>query len=285
MNRNQIFTTALLSIILLSSCNDKSIKLTKLWDSDSIMLSPESIVYDDVRNVIYASNVNVTPGANGNDTIFDEYITKLDMDGKILNLKWIENVNRPAGIIIYNGKLIAAERHGLAIINIEKGIIEKRIPIKNAGFPNDVTVDENGVFYVTDSNKKCVYKVENDSVEIFVDREDVALPNGILYDNGKLIIGVNGDNYLKSIDITTKEIKNIASLGKGTIDGIKKFGEDWLVSHVEGTLYLVSKDGNVKVLSDRSKEKFYCADFEFIESKHLILSPVLNRNMVTAYHF
>jgi sugar lactone lactonase YvrE len=285
MKRYLIFSIALINMILLSSCNDKSIVLTKLWDTDSIMLSPESIVYDNVRNVLYVSNVNITPGANSDDTIFAEYITKLDLDGNIINLKWIENINRPAGIIINNGKLIVTERKALAIINIEKGIVERRIPIIDAGFPNDVTADENGVFYVTDSNKKCVYKIKNDSVEVFVEGEEVASPNGILYDNGKLIIGINSDNYLKSIDIATKEIKNIAFLGKGIIDGIRKFGDNYLVSHYEGNIYMVSKEGVVKELLNTRKEKFSCADFEFIESKHMIFSPVLNRNMVTAYRF
>ena len=285
MNRNLILSIAIISTILLSSCNNKSIVLTKLWDTDSIMLSPESIAYDNIRDVLYVSNVNITPGANSNDTIFAEYITKLDLDGNIINLKWIKNINRPAGIIIYNDKLMVTERNALAIINIEQGLIERRIPIIDAGFPNDVTADENGVFYITDSNKKCIYKIENDSVEIFVEGEEVASPNGILYDNGKLILGINSDNYLKSVDIATKEIKNIAFLGEGTIDGIRKFGDNYLVSHVEGNIYLVSKKGEVKELLNTRKNKFSCADFEFIETKHMIYSPVINRNMVTAYHF
>jgi hypothetical protein len=133
---------------------------------------------------------------------------------------------------------------------------------------------------------KSVYiKLKHDSVEVFVKGEEVASPNGILYDNGKLIIGINSDNYLKSIDIATKEIKNIAFLGKGIIDGIRKFGDNYLVSHYEGNIYMVSKEGVVKELLNTRKEKFSCADFEFIESKHMIFSPVLNRNMVTAYRF
>jgi sugar lactone lactonase YvrE len=270
---------------MFSSCSDKEIKLTKTWETDTLLLSPESIVYDQLRGFLYVSNVDVNSKWSKEDTLFHEYISKVDLNGNIVAVKWIENICRPTGVIIFKDKLVITERNALIIANIDNGTVEKRIPIANAGFPNDVTVDDNGVYYVTDSGTKTVYRIENDSVEAWFVGDEIAAPNGILYDEGKLIIGVNSDNYLKSIDIKTKAITKIALLGEGTIDGIKKYGDDYLVSHVMGNIYLVKKTGEVKELLNTRVQEVKCADFEYIAEKKMILVPALSTNRVIGYQF
>ena len=223
---------------------------------------------------------------NSNDSNFVEFISKVDPAGYIIDLKWIENINRPTGMTIYEDKLYVTTRFSLLIINIEDGSVEKSIEIPDAGFPNDVTVDDEGVAYITDSGKKTVYRIENDIVEKWFVGDEIAKPNGILFDEGKIIVGVNSDNYLKSIDIQTKEIQNVAFLDEGAIDGIIKYNDAYLVSHVQkGSIYLVTKSGEVTELLNTGAEDIRHADIGFIETRKMIISPVINKSKVIAYQF
>lgn len=285
MTKRLLLSAIVSGLLLCQSCTEKEIILNKLWETDNVFLGPESIVYDSKREMLYVSNVNISEEANSLDSNYVEYISKVDPEGNIIDLKWIENLNRPTGITIYADRLYVTTRFALLIIDIEAGRVESDIEIPDAGFPNDVSVDEEGVVYITDSGKQRVYRIENGIVENWITSDQLAKPNGILYDEGKIIIGVNSDNYLKSIDIQTKEITNIAFLDEGTIDGIIKYRDDYLVSHVMGNIYLVTKEGEVKELLNTREEDIRHADLGFIESERIIVSPVLNKDKLIAFQF
>ena len=110
-------------------------------------------------------------------------------------------------------------------------------------------------------------------------------PNGILFDHGKLIVGVNGDNCLKAINISNKKIEEIAHLGPGIIDGVKKCSVGYLVSHLEGNLYLIDNSGQVTEILNTQDQKISIADFEYIREKGLIIVPDLRSNRLIAYQY
>ena len=60
-----------------------SYKIEPVWESDTLLRTPESVLIDRERNVLYVSNVNLNPWEkDGNG-----FISKMDMDGKITSLK------------------------------------------------------------------------------------------------------------------------------------------------------------------------------------------------------
>ena len=63
--------------------------------------------------------------------------------------------------MVYNDILYVIERGNITLINIEEGIIEKRIPIMNTGSLIDLVIDENGDVYISDSGKGCIYRNRN----------------------------------------------------------------------------------------------------------------------------
>jgi sugar lactone lactonase YvrE len=181
--------------------------------------------------------------------------------------------------------LYIVERFGVVIYDLKQDKISNRYLIQNTSFLNDITVDLDTNIYITDSGSKTIYKIKNGNVEKWLETEEISYLNGILYDDGKLIIGVNGDTSLKSVDIKTKEIQKIAMLGEGAIDGIKKCGDDYLVSHFQGNIYLVKKNGEVKELLNTREQKIDCADFEYIEDENMIIVPALWNNKLIGYQY
>jgi sugar lactone lactonase YvrE len=191
----------------------------------------------------------------------------------------------PTGLYLFNDRLYIVERFGIVEYDLKLDKVNNRYLISHASLLNDVTVDPDSNIYVTDSYEKTIYQIKNGEVEKWMDTVAIVYPNGIEYDNGKLIVGVNSDNFLKSIDIKTKEIHNIAYLGEGLIDGIKKCDDGYLVSNYYGILFLVNQNGTVTQLMNTKDQNIPCADFEYIKDEKMVIVPTLWNNKLYAYRY
>jgi sugar lactone lactonase YvrE len=273
----------IIGILILVGLTKVSAQPVKLWETGEIYKRPESAVYDDKRGCLYISNCN---GEVKTGTSYgDNSISKADLQGNILEFDFVKNLTKPTGICIFDDKLYIVERFGVVIYDLDSNKIADKIYIKTSYFLNDITVDNEGGIYVSESDTNVIYRIKDKNVEKWMDSKDVSRPNGILYDNGKLIVGVNSDNYLKAVNIADKKVTNIALLGPGIIDGIKKCGDNYLVSHYMGNLYMVKPNGEVTELINTRDEKTYIADFEYIADKQLIVIPALPNNKLLGYKF
>lgn len=282
MKKSYLLLSIIFFLFIFSAFSQTSVKL---WETDAVFWTPESIVFDNTRRVLYVSNFNDRGGfRKAGDTLYNECISKVDLNGNIVEFSWIDSLIGPTGLIIHKDTLYAVERKSMVIIDIENKTVVKRIPIPGAGFPNDITVDSDNNFYITDSSKKTIYKIKNGKVKPWLVSDEIAGPNGILYDEENLIVGIS-DNYLKSVNLKTKTISKIALLADGIIDGIKKSGNDYIVSHYEGNLYNVTKTGEITELLNTRKEQINCADFEYIENEKMLFIPALTNNKVFAYSY
>ena len=77
----------------------------------------------------------------------------------------------------------------------------------------------------------------------------------------------------------------MASLPPGIIDGIKKCGSGYLVSHYNGNLYLVSPGGAVIELINTRGEEIKCADFEYVDDLNRLFIPALKNNKLFIYQY
>jgi len=258
-------------------------KLEKIWESDSVFMSPECVVYDSVRGTLYVSNINDKKHPKGyDDTVFNECISKVDLDGNIIDLKWVENIHRPAGIAIFNDMLYVVERSSLLKVDIGKEKIEKRFPIPDPGMPNDIVIDKNGDIYISDSQKSKIYRFRNDTVELWLNDSLFKGTNGLLIDGNYLLIGNRGDNNIISVSLSDKSVKVLAKgISKG-IDGIKKIGGYYLISWLT-KIKIVNTNGYNQTLQNTKTKGDWRADFEFIKDKNILVVPTLRSNKVIAY--
>ena len=252
----------------------------KLWETGEIYNAPESVVYDSERGFLYISNL----GSLKNGMPYGvQSISKVSLKGKIIKFDWIENLTRPTGICINDDKLYIVERFGVVVYDLEADKLSDKFYIKTSNFLNDITLDSDGGIYVSESDTNVIYRIKGRNVEKWLDSEEISRPNGVLFDNGKLIVGVNSDNFLKAVDISNKQITKIAELGPGTIDGIKKCGDGYLVSHFSGNLYLVKPSGQVTELINTREAEINIADFEYIPDKDMVVSPAMRKNKIICY--
>lgn len=253
--------------------------MEKTWENDKDFKLPESVLYDSKRDVLYVSNYDVYAMMPGTQTI-----SQILPDGTVKNKDWAMGLYNPLGMTMYEDKLYVVERRNLAKIDPDTGKILQRYPFIQPMFPNDVTVDDAGNFYVSDSGKATIYKLSNGKFEDWLKGGEINRPNGLLAHKGKLIVGNNGDGSLKTINLADKKVVKAVNLGDGIIDGIRPDGKgNLLVSHYEGRIYRISPSGAVTKLLDTSVEPLFTADFEYIPSKKLFIIPGLQSNNVRTY--
>ncbi len=255
--------------------------LTKLWETPDSFLTPESVLYDPGRGVYYVSNYDAFSPSMGQG---QQYISIVSQSGRIENREWVGGINNPTGMALAGDNLLVVERGGLVEIEIETGEVSARYAIVNAGMPNDVALDAEGKAYVSDSRRNLILKFSGGDFEEWLGGPEVSDPNGLVVDGGKLVWGNNGDSRLKSVDLRTKDVKTIANLGSGIIDGVRLDGAgNYLVSHWRGKVYSVTPSGEVVKLLDTAGPGAFAADFEFIKEKGLMIVPTFYDNRVAAY--
>ena len=250
--------------------------ITKLWEIKNKFKYPESVVYDNKRDVLYVSNFTYENSG---------FISRVKMNGEIENPEWISGIMQPTGMCIYNDKLYVVGRYNLIEIDLESNAISNRFPIPSPVFANDIACDEKGTMYITDGGKGAVYKFEDNKISEWIKSDELMQVNGIATDKNMVYAGTSRDGKIKSINAATKEIKTIFSLSAGTImDGIAKDGQgNLLVSDNAGRLFRVSPDGNSELLLNTKSRQMSIADFEYIPAKKLLIIPTMTDNKLIAY--
>ena len=275
--------TALIEIslrVLLPTPAPKPVKLVKVWETDTTLRTPESVLYDG-KTTLYVSNM----GGNTDPADGDGFIAKVSLDGKIENLKWTTGLNAPKGMGLYKNKLYVTDIHRLVCINTTNGQAEKTWDAVGTGaFLNDVTVDRDGTVYVSDSRADKIYRLKGDTWEVLAEGEQLNKPNGLLaVGTDKLMVGSGKIGALRTMDLTTKTLTTVAD-GMAATDGIVPEGKgNYFVSDWNGQVFHVNADGTKEQLLDTRNTKTNSADIEYIARKKLLLVPTFNKNNVVAY--
>jgi len=255
--------------------------ITKTWETEAVFTVPESVVYDPKREVLYVTNFDQ---AARNTTGPEQYISKLSPEGEILEMKYIDSLDNPLGMQIYNDKLFVAEKGGFAIINLNTTKVEQRIDLPEAMFPNDLEIDKQGRVYISDSRKNVIWICENGTCEIWLEGKEILDPNTLRIIDNKLFVGNSGDQWLKAFDLDSKKMELIADMGPGFIDGIRVMQNgDLLVSVWQGYLFRVTKDGQVTKVLDLHNNGIYIADFEYVQETQMLYIPSFYLNKVVAF--
>ncbi|UCD75730.1 MAG: SMP-30/gluconolactonase/LRE family protein [Phycisphaerales bacterium] len=251
-------------------------RLTKAWELRRTLRYPESVVYDQKRGVMYASNFY----AGGR-----EFLSKISLDGRIEELQWVSGLSRPTGLCIHEDRLFAVDRTGLVEIDIDTAQIAARHPVPEARFINDVAFDEAGAAYITDSAGAAIHRLHNGEAEVWLEGEAVSDPNGICVVGDEVVFGNSGDGSLKAVNLHNKSVRTIVSLGPGSIvDGIRPDGEGgFIISDFNGRVFAVAAEGEMTELLNTTVRNEYCADLEYIPDRGLLVIPSLYDNRIVAY--
>lgn len=265
-------------LISVFACNTSFAQhsLTRLWETDTLLKVPESVLFDAGNKVLYVSNIDGTDpwGNDGKGSI-----GKVGLDGKIIAAEWVNGLSSPKGLGLYKNKLYVADLTNIVVIDPQKGTIEKTIPVEGAGGLNDISISKDGIIWVSDSKNKKIYKIENDHSSVYL--ENLKGPNGVLM-RGKDLYIVDAGGFFKVNE--DKTLTMIAEGMEGGTDGIENIaGNDFLVSCWQGTLWYISEKGEKQMLLDTKGEKKNTADIGYDPETKIVYVPTFWKNTIVAY--
>jgi len=279
MIRNVFFMCLCFSAVLFSfSCKPSKPpvhSLVKKWETDTVFKTPESVLYNKDSNILYVSNINGNDvwAMDGNGSI-----AKIGADGKNIVTDWVTGLNGPKGMGIYKGKLYAADVTEIVVINIQTRTIEKKITVAGAKGLNDITIDKDGVLYVSDSEGGKIFTIKNDVATILL--SDVKAPNGLIATADGLYMLESGTLYKINADKSTTKIVG----GMKGADGVENIsGKDFIVSASGGIPYYIFAAGTKEKLSDGTTNPITSADMGIDAATRTIFIPTFERNTVAAY--
>lgn len=225
--------------------------------------TPESVEYYADEDVYLVTNINGDPlAADGNG-----FISKLNPDGTMNELKWIDGtkkgvtLNAPKGAAIVDNNLFVTDIDKVRIFSLPDGKLKRSIALIDSTFLNGITPGNGSFVYVTDSGygkglrptgTDAIYKVwENGEYEQIIADKNMGHPNGIWNTGVKLVVVTFGSGKIFSVDFDGKRAA-MPTPPKGGLDGLVKINDGrFLLSSWDGSaIYALNQNRTFTVLAD-----------------------------------
>lgn len=192
---------------------------------------PEAVRYDSEQDVYFVSNFNSREEGDG-------FITKADAEGTVVDLKFMVGtdeypLNDPRGMFIISDELYVADAQGVFVFNKKTGDLHRFIDFSSfePGFLNDISADADGTLYVTDTGKTQLYRIVDNTPEIYIESVPI-YANGITLDpstNNFVLGSWRGETKIYGFD-ESGTIKQYADFTGGLFDGLEFVGENLIVT-------------------------------------------------------
>ena len=271
-----LFNLFFLSFILLQHASmAQQHGLTKLWETDTIFRTPESVLFDGKGKRLFVSNIDGAPAEKDGKG----FISIVGLDGKPISLEWIKGLNAPKGMGIYKNKLYVADLTELVVIDIKQGTIIEKIPVEGAVFLNDIVIDNKGIVFISDTRSFNIYQYDQERVSVTM--RNLKRPNGLLMNEKDLLILDNGS--LLALNLNGQLLQLMEGMDPST-DGIERVkADEYLVSAWEGVIYYVVANKTKEILLDTRKEKKNTADIGYDAKNRVLYVPTFFGNKLVAY--
>lgn len=233
--------------------------------------NPESIVYDQVGDRYFISN------KAGNT------IVQLDSEHKLTTFIG-SDLNAPKGLLIVGDTLISVNNTSIQGFLLSDASRVLNISIEDAVFMNDVTTDNKGNIYVSDTSNGMIYQVSLETGEYSTLVDSIKSPNGVLYvskSNSILICNWGENAKIQSFNLTDSILSNLVTTELSNLDG--------LASDKAGNIYVSSWGSNAVYRFDPSFKNPPViisdghdgpADVFIIKDKQRLCIPNFNANTI-----
>ena len=265
-------------LVLFSIIISVTLKAHESLNAISGFVSPESVVQD-AKGDIYVSEI----GEFNKDG--DGKITRISIDGKLST--FASGMDDPKGLTFIGKSLYVTDKNRVLKVepNGKWAVFGSTMAFPQTPvFLNDITSDEAGNLYVSDSgNLKsggAIFKIaQNKKITLVLNENtpEILAPNGLWIIKNDLYEVDFSSGILYKINLKTKSISKIAE-GLGGGDGLVKFGDNFFISDWKnGKIYKVQ--GNKVSLY---KDGFTAAaDIALSYDKKSIITPDMKAGSVT----
>lgn len=244
--------------------------LVGLEDPESVALGPDGAT-------LYVANV----AGEGDGKDGRGFISRVSLDGKLIEKEWATGLDGPKGAVIAHGKLYVTDITRLVGLDLVTGKAVETHEVPGAKFLNDAALAPDGTLLIADSANARIYaKVGKGDVAIWAEAPDLLAINGLLPEKDRLVVTTMAGKLL-AMDYRTKAITVLAD-GLGDGDGVVRLDDaSYLVSEWPGRLYQVAADGTAQTLIDSRQAGTYINDFIRVGDRLIV--PNWKPGSLTAY--
>jgi ABC-type amino acid transport substrate-binding protein len=255
MRKSSFLTVALFALPLTAASAAGGTRLEPIWTLQGLS-APESVAISADGSFLYVSNVNGEGGAvDGNG-----FISRVSIDGKMLQEKWATGLDGPKGLVLKGARLFVTDITRVVELDAASGVRVATHDVPGAKFLNDAALAPDGCVLVSDSDTGRISALKGGKADVFLEDPRLRSINGLLPETDRLVI-VTMQGLLLAMDWKTRSLTEIAH-GLGDGDGIAPLvGGHYLVSEWPGRIFDVAPDGSNTVLIDTRAEKKFLNDF------------------------
>jgi DNA-binding beta-propeller fold protein YncE len=265
-----------LAALLLTLAATAQQRLQKLWESDTTLAIPESVLPHPTKNLLYVSLIDggawEKDGKGG--------IALMDTSGKILNATWTTGLHAPKGMALVGNNLYVADVTDVVVVDATTGKVKNRIAVDSALMLNDVTANAGGDVFVSDSRTGKVHHIAGNKAMLYL--QGMQGVNGLRVHNNQLYVAT-GKQLLKSGTAGATSVVTDTQMGG---DGIEPTADGgWLLSSWSGTIYYIDTAGKSTLLLDTREQKKNAADIGYNPATRVVYVPTFLGKSVVAYRF
>lgn len=260
-----------------------------LWTASGFR-APESALYSATEKAIFVSNVDGDPAAKDGKG----FISKLDVNGNIVQLEWVTGLNAPKGLGYAQGRLFVADIDQVIEIDVKTARIVKRYDAAGAKALTDVSLEPRSNFkgqvarvYISDFADNAIWYLGDHQLSKLVRAPALEAPAGLLVEGEELRIAswgvITGDGLktevpgrLKTMGLDQDGIADrFNALPVGNLDGLESDGKKgyWVSDWLAGKIIHIDASG---VPSTWLQLEQGTADIGIIPGKALLVPMMLN---------
>ncbi len=251
---------------------DGPAQLEEAWVTPGFS-APEGVAFD--GETLFISNV--AGEANAKDG--EGWVSRVSQTGEVLEEKWISGLNAPKGMAVRDGKLFVSDFDAYHVIDIASGEIENTYPVEGAGFLNDITVWQGGV-YMSDSGTARIFQIDVNGYKEWLADDRLGGVNGLTADGDRLLIATMSSGSL----LETRGARDLTEIARGmeNADGIAVLDDaSYLVSSWPGQIWHVSRTGKTTEILNTQDAAVFQNDLTRVGD--LIIVPNWEPGTVTAW--
>ena len=251
---------------------DGPAQLEEAWVTPGFS-APEGVAFD--SETLFISNV--AGEANAKDG--EGWVSRVSQTGEVLEEKWISGLNAPKGMAVRDGKLFVSDFDAYHVIDIASGEIEYTYPVDGAGFLNDITVWQGGV-YMSDSGTARIFQIDINGYKEWLADDRLGGVNGLTADGDRLLIATMSSGSL----LETRGARDLTEIARGmeNADGIAVLDDaSYLVSSWPGQIWHVSRTGKTTEILNTQDAPVFQNDLTRVGD--LIIVPNWEPGTVTAW--
>lgn len=253
------------------------------WETTGFSM-PESAVFVPNHPWLYVSNVNQGKGPG--------FISRVALNGTIDQLKWVDGIQTPTGLAVFDGQLYVVAQTRVHTISLATGKVTQTFESADAKGLNDIAIGPKGQVFVSDLVGGGIYTIEGDKMVPWLMAKELPVPNGVLVQGDDLIVANWGSKLARElapselgalyrIRIADKSLQLLPSTDKlGTFDGLATLGAGVLGSNPMANHLYYFADGQQQLLATIEGGM---ADIGSNVQGQQLYAPLLFGNKLVAY--